>query len=441
MSRRIIHGFLIAGIVVSFPILFKHYLPTQTGPAVNEIVTPPPPSAPEVAPSPPPEAEPLVKTIENEPPRAPLPIKRYKEIPKKGRVAIAPRANLNIDTPGSFPPLEPVVPKGLENAVNFWTRIYAQYDKDQVVFHDQENLGIIYKVLDFSQISNDPNLSAIEKKSLRESHIKEELKQLEKTLDPEAADNLRTQTGQKDKFVAGVQASGLYLPEIENIFQGYGLPKDLTRLVFVESMFQVNAYSKVGAAGIWQFMASSARIFRLNVSPLVDERYDPILSTHAAARHLIRNFQDLGTWPLAINAYNTGSGRLQDAIQKLGTREIATIIKRYRNPSYGFASRNFYPSFLAARHVFNNYKHYFGNLPIQPPFQYDLATFRRPMTLPELAQVLDISTERLRELNPALSATLFSQNRYFPEGSTLRVPAGFGNRLATLESPEAEQVP
>lgn len=429
MSRRLINTTLLIAIIAFFPLLFKKILPTKIDLAIT------PDLKPQVegtvsSPLPPPVAESPAEV-------APTPVPKQEEVvvKVKNQVGYAPRTNLQISSPESFPPLEGTIPQPLVAATNFWAKIYGQYSSDQVVLHDQENLNTVYKVLDFTELMKDPNLPPTEKKAIREARVNEATRFLRQSLDISAGENLRSQTGQRDKFVAGLEMSGLYLAEIERIFESYGLPKDLTRLVFVESMFQLNAVSKVGAAGIWQFMPSSGRIFSLKVSPLIDERYDPLLATHAAARHLIRNFRDLRSWPLAINAYNTGAGRLIDAVQRLGTTNIASIIQYYRNPSYGFASRNFYPSFLAARMVVNNYKHYFGDIPIRPPLQYDLATLPRPMTLSEVAHLLEVPTERLRELNPALSPLLFTQARYFPAGSTVRIPAGSGPRFALGDTP------
>jgi membrane-bound lytic murein transglycosylase D len=145
------------------------------------------------------------------------------------------------------------------------------------------------------------------------------------------------------------------MPVFEEIFESYGVPREVSRLVFVESLFNERAFSKSGAAGLWQFMPGTARHF-MTVNHQIDQRYDPILSTHGAARLLLKNYQILGSWPLAINAYNSGAANLQRAITTLGSRDISRIITNYKGGSYAFASRNFYPSFLAALEVYEKYK-------------------------------------------------------------------------------------
>src|SRR6185436_16598117 len=120
-----------------------------------------------------------------------------------------------------------------------------------------------------------------------------------------AKEAVRTQTGIKNRFAEAIRRSGRYLPHFEEVFAYYGVPKEITRLAFVESMFRERALSKVAAAGLWQFMSGSAKKY-MTVDPNLDERYDPVVATHGAARLLLRNYDLLGTWPLAINAYNSG---------------------------------------------------------------------------------------------------------------------------------------
>ena len=137
------------------------------------------------------------------------------------------------------------------------------------------------------------------------------------------------------------------------------MPKEIAALPHVESSFNPAAYSKVGAAGLWQFMPSTAKRF-MRVDSLVDERLDPYSATEAAANLMLYNYRLLGTWPLAVTAYNHGPGGLRRAQEQLGTSDIAVIVKRYQGATFGFASRNFYVSFLAALEVDRNAEKYFG---------------------------------------------------------------------------------
>ncbi|MBI4211248.1 MAG: lytic transglycosylase domain-containing protein [Deltaproteobacteria bacterium] len=271
--------------------------------------------------------------------------------------------------------------KSLRPAVDFWKSVYSEYDGNHVVMHDSLHLDIVYTVLDLSPILKDATLSdrariiakeeAVDGVRDRIKHTLFRLAQGEKALTPDeqrirelflrvptrkneflaAMDRVRGQTGQKDKFIAGIERSQLSLGSIERIFEQQGLPKELTRLIFVESMFNPKAHSAVGAYGIWQIMKGTAKNYGLRVDKHVDERGDLIASSIAAAKLLKHNYQELGSWPLAINAYNAGRGRLKHAVAQLGTKDIATIMRNYQHPAYGFASRNFFAEFLAAYEV------------------------------------------------------------------------------------------
>ena len=233
-----------------------------------------------------------------------------------------------------------------------------------------------------------------------------------------AEDRVRSQTGIGEKFRQGIQISGRYLDEMEAIFRQAGLPVGLTRLPLVESTFNINAYSKAGAAGVWQFIRSTGRLF-MRVDGLIDERRDPILAARAAAKLLKANYDRLGTWPLAITAYNHGQAGMARAVRKLGTTDIARIIRSYKSRRFGFASRNFYPEFLAALEVEKNATAYFGEIKRDAPFRYDEIALDGYLSLGVAARCANISTERLIEFNPALGRSIRRGRRFIPQ----RLPA------------------
>ncbi len=244
---------------------------------------------------------------------------------------------------------------------------------------------------------------------------------------------IRSQTGIQDKFTAGLEASGQYLEEIEDIFTSHGVPAEITRLVFVESMFNMKARSKVGASGIWQFMPTTGRLY-LGVDSISDERNDPIMASHAAARLLRDNYEALGSWPLAINAYNSGRATLQRAVNVLGTDDIATIILNYSGGVYGFASRNFYPCFLAALELANHHPKYFGKLKIQPRLQYEYYYPRSAQFFGQLVAAAGAGWDEIVHLNPHFSDAVLSDARKIPAGYHLRVPRGSQERFAQAEA-------
>jgi membrane-bound lytic murein transglycosylase D len=187
----------------------------------------------------------------------------------------------------------------------------------------------------------------------------------------------------------------------------------------VESSFNPKAYSKFGAAGMWQFTRSTGRRF-MKVGYTIDERRDPILSSHAAARLLLHNHGKLNNWPLAITAYNHGVTGVRRAVRKKGSYE--RIFKEYRSRSFKFASRNFYSEFLAAREAAKNYRQYFGELELSLPVKSRSIELPGYVSLPEAAKYLKLDLAELQELNPALRAPVFRGQKYAPRGYRLRLP-------------------
>jgi membrane-bound lytic murein transglycosylase D len=226
---------------------------------------------------------------------------------------------------------------------------------------------------------------------------------------------------------------------MERIFREHGLPPELTRLPLIESCFNLHAYSKVGAAGIWQFMPSTGRLY-MDVNPLVDERKDPIAATRAAAQFLTHNYERLGTWPLAITAYNHGPGGMSRAIRETGTDEIGYIVRNYTGPAFGFASRNFYAEFLAALDVDKHHEQYFGPVRAEAPLPTHVFELEQPVGIEVAARLARTDVETLASLNPALMEPIVEGRRAIPTGYALRLPKpsgdGFEERLAELVAEE-----
>jgi len=336
-------------------------------------------------------------------------------------------------------------PAGLEPQVRFWRGIFAETSIHQVVLHDALHLDKVYKVLDFRpELEDGVSPAEVDRLTAEERAIHDLFAD-----DPApdrflaAADEkrLRGQRGLRERFGEGLRVSRRYLPEMERIFREEGLPVELTRLPLVESCFNLHAYSKVGAAGVWQFMPATGRRF-LHVDNLVDERRDPIFSTRAAARFLAEMHGSLAAWPLAITAYNHGPEGMARAVAQLGTTDIVTIVRDYHGNAFGFASRNFYAEFLAALDVERNYREYFGNLPVEPAPRTREHRLDRAIGIQQAAHMAHADRELLASLNPSLSSLVIAGRRPIPRGVRLRLPesgaAGFETRLA--EAPAVERV-
>ena len=344
-------------------------------------------------------------------------------------------------------------PAGLADEIGFWVRIYTQVTTRGGLVHDDRHLAVVYEQLDFPErSSNAERLRLVDR--ARERHAgalrslavrlralpdgtvldpgslpPEELSVLEAWPDgtgaatlENAAEHIRFQLGQRDRFLEGYVRAGAFESHLREVMERLGLPGELAALPHVESSFNARAYSKVGAAGIWQFMPGTGRRW-LRIDDAVDERRDPYKSTVAAARFLQQNRRVLDNWPLALTAYNHGAGGLRRATRELGTSDISTLVKTYQGPAFGFASRNFFVSFMAALEVDRNAAWYFGEV------QRDRPDDSRVVVLPEyvpaaaLARVFGVDKARLRELNLPLLAPVWEGQRYVPQGYALRVPA------------------
>ena len=236
-----------------------------------------------------------------------------------------------------------------------------------------------------------------------------------------AAQRLRFQLGQADRFRAGLIRSGAYKPYIHEAFTKQGLPRELGALPHVESSFDPTAYSKVGAAGMWQFMRSTG-VRYMRIDHIVDERRDPFLATDAAVRLLADNYSVLQSWPLALTAYNHGVAGMRRATIQQNTTDIATIVRKYQSRSFGFASRNFYAAFLAALQIDSDPQKYFPDIKLNPPSDTGVVLVPDFMTADTLADALNVRESTLRELNPALMDIVWAGDKFVPKGFELRVP-------------------
>jgi membrane-bound lytic murein transglycosylase D len=220
-----------------------------------------------------------------------------------------------------------------------------------------------------------------------------------------------------------LQVAGSYLPQMETIFEDEGMPLRLTRLPLVESSFNLNAYSKVGAAGLWQFMPSSARIY-MRLDEAVDERRDPWESTRAAARHLKEDYAALGNWPLAVTAYNFGRAGLARGLREIKGETLDDLLRRWDGRRFGFASRNFYAEFLAASDVEHNYRDHFGDLTRRTPLQFESVKIQHYVAYDTLRHCAGADDAMFRTLNPGFRPEVLDGRLHVPPETTIRVPVG-----------------
>ena len=358
-------------------------------------------------------------------------------------------------------------PAALEPQVRFWTKIFTEYSEHQAVIHDDLLLNKIHKVLDFSSLNKSgvsrstywrkrkaserkvkAQISAALNKIQRVNGDSSQLNATERRLRDRyaqytsrtkysnAAARVRSQGGLKERFREAIIISGKYLPYMESVFRREGLPIELTRLPFVESSFNLHAYSSVAAAGIWQFMPSSGRMYKLRQNDVVDDRRDPWLATHAAAKHLKDDYARLKDWGLAVTAYNHGRAGVAKAVRSVKGNRIEHVVKQYKGRRFGFASRNFYTSFVAAMNVVADSERYFGKLKRDPAIRFDEVRPKHYVDFGTLASLAGVNVSQFTELNPGFHSAVRNGKLRVPPNYLIRVPKGraasFNEQYAAL---------
>lgn len=348
------------------------------------------------------------------------------------------------------------MPPELQPQVEFWRNVYAVWGRHQVALHDSRHMDLIYEVVALpGPVSEGYTTEQQEYLKIRQEMLKTSLRQLElKTtsgtpLTPTeqalanriqtssggpgaiagASDRLRSQRGLRERFKRGLEISGRYDAAFRGVFREAGLPEDLAYLPHVESSFQNHAASSAGAVGMWQFMPDTARrLMMLNAA--VDERRDPVASAQGAARYLGNAYGRLGNWPMALTSYNHGVGGMLRARQEYGDN-FTTVVRNYSGPGFGFASRNFYTEFLAAREIARNPQRFFPEgLNYERPLSLDRIRLRQAVAAPTLAGHYEVDLWELASLNKAWNPVAQNGRVPLPAGIMVWLPAGTVARLA-----------
>ncbi|PIE55827.1 MAG: lytic transglycosylase [Desulfobulbus propionicus] len=329
----------------------------------------------------------------------------------------------------------------IEDNVHFWESVYETYSSTQGILHDNKKLNRIYAIIDLvpretpgsGKINRElvklarlrykgilTRLGAGEPPTTREEKKVAALFKEEDTQEYlRAREGIRLQVGQRDRFHDGVIRSGKYLADIKKIFTSMQLPVELAYLPHVESSFNPSAKSKAGAVGIWQFTRGTGQKY-LRIDDIVDERYDPLLATQAAAKLLKTNYERLKTWPFALTAYNYGRSGMVRAVREHTT--YTNIFNNHRRGHFKFAARNFYAEFLAAIKVAKRMEKDPSTVLARPE---KTITWQLPgfASLKNLSLHFGISSKDLAHFNPALLAPVLTGKKLVPRGYQLRLPA------------------
>ncbi|MGZ6333896.1 MAG: transglycosylase SLT domain-containing protein, partial [Bdellovibrionota bacterium] len=289
------------------------------------------------------------------------------------------------------------IPELLRPNVAFWLDIYTKYTTQHHLLVDSNHPELVYEVLDFRELAeksrtrssyewaahrlvakkmaayrsafarlmsnSHPRHPSVEEKNILEVYHRSRHRQSLSEL----AKNIKTQSGQRDNIVKGLLAAETFFPKMEMLFNKMGIPQELTRLSLVESSFDMGARSKVGALGVWQFMPDTGKDYLLmDTRHRIDERLSPLKSTIAAGKLLQWNHRFLGSWVLAVIAYNHGARGLP---RVSATRPVS--FNRYsklfdacaKRGALGWASRNYYSEFLAVLYAEAYHHLFYGEVP------------------------------------------------------------------------------
>lgn len=334
---------------------------------------------------------------------------------------------------------------------NFWRRIYSLWGDDQYVLHLAEYPEVILEIGDASPLGvlanwqlkkervnkilnahrwqyksmlwkmhkhrHNPELFSPAMRRIARSmqHISDPYKYML------AANNIRVQRGQRDQIAAGLSMATRYIEPVAEAFVQEGLPRELSQLAFIESSFNLKAYSKVGAAGVYQIMPSTGRQYMI-VSDTIDERRDPIKSAHAAAKLLKMNKALLGEWPLAVTAYNHGAGGIRRAVKATGSNQIEDLIEKYNGPAFGFASKNFFSGFLAVMATIADSDRLFPEIQNLAPLKFEDIKLFRPTSMATVKKQYNLTNEIITMYNPDISRNFVRANGTLPKGYVLKIP-------------------
>jgi len=235
------------------------------------------------------------------------------------------------------------------------------------------------------------------------------------------------QYGIHERFQSYLDRFHHYQDLVEPVFRELGLPVELMYLSLVESGFNPRAFSRSRASGPWQFMKGTGRVYGLDVDWYLDERRDPIKSTVAAAHHLRDLYDQFGSWPLALGAYNAGSGKISRAIKKTGTRDFWTI---RQSRHIRRETKDYVPRFIAATLIAQNPTAYGFSTPDGDHHEFEEVLITKRVHLSAVTQQTGIPVEELQRLNPELRRSIVPS--LTAPGYYLKVPLGMASLVEEL---------
>ncbi|MBR5440130.1 MAG: lytic transglycosylase domain-containing protein, partial [Prevotella sp.] len=336
--------------------------------------------------------------------------------------------NDTIDIDDDFPDLEEIVVIGEDE----------DGEEEEIVIDMPEALTLavdslldLYHTQAYLQVDSTCNLPDYNPEYDREVYI-ERLQQLPTVIEMPYNDIVRQfidrYSGRLRRSVSIMLGQqNFYMPIFEQALETYGLPLELRYLPIIESALKPNAVSRVGAAGLWQFMIATAKQYGLEVTSLVDERRDPIKSSNAAARYLKTLYKIFGDWHLVIAAYNCGPENVNKAVHRAGG------VKDYWHiyPYLPAETRGYVPAFIAANYIMNYYcEHNICPMLSSLPAKTDTLVLNRDVHFEQIAGVLGVDVKLIEELNPQYRRSIVNGNN---RPSILRLPMNYVTQFIDME--------
>ena len=360
--------------------------------------------------------------------------------------------------------------KGLERRVDFWEAVFTRHGRNHALLHDRQEVGLVYEVVALEgdaehdeaawraqqrivkertaswedrlrtlarsiEAGASPGASDLELLSLIQTHLGV---QAGPQLLEDLAGRLHVQRGVRELYGEGWVRSGRYLPHMQAIFSDMGVPDEILAIPFFESSFRTDSRSRKQATGVWQFIRSTGKLF-LKIDRHFDERLDPLLSTRGAGRFLLDARRKLGSWPLAVMAYNHGLYGIMRAKSSFGNDPL-TIIHYYSSSQFGYASRNYYPEFLAALRLLRDPEDHFSGDAPEAPWAFREIPLARKMTVAAVLKKHQVNFETFLDLNPSVIRQRAHLSSMLPAGFRLRLPADTPPE-ATARTPSPEDRP
>lgn len=371
-------------------------------------------------------------------------------------------------------------PYSLRPRVAFWVEVFSRWDTNTAVFHDKDNPHRVYSTIKRKEgcrrsrkgdsIDRErKRLKRLLKSIARKRGEEKNLNRTEQDIDvlfagqdiddiKRASERVRCQSGNSDRMRTALSQFMAYRPVILDALESQSLTPELQYLPFVESAFNPQALSHVGAAGLWQIMPSTGRTLGLTVNNKVDERYDPRAATYAAAQYFRNSVDNLTETafengltvvnkdlnPFVITSYNYGVRGMERAIKQVGL-DYERLLREYKSPSFQTAVKNFYASFLAARHVAKNAQTFFGDVEQDRSnilHSFNTVRLKRATSVKRLSKQTGVDLNVLKKLNPALKRVIWRHKALVPQGFALKLPYqsnGWKDAMASVYSLPAEK--